>query len=151
MQVTTELRPLFSYSFIPIIFLLILIALTIFINKYLKKKEIQEKLIIPNPKDLLIIKRKYLAKINELLNNFHNKKITNRKAYQELSSLIRNFIYEATNIKVQNYTLKEISLLNMPILYQLVSEYYDPEFSKISKGNIIISIDKTRMVIEKWN
>ena len=63
----------------------------------------------------------------------------------------RSFIFETTNIKVQNYTLNDISKINMPTLYELVSEYYDPEFSRISKGNIINSIAKTREVIVKWN
>ncbi len=151
MQVTTELRPLFSYSILYIIFTIILIIFVLIITRYMKKKELKKKLIIPNHKDLLVIKKKYLTKIDNLIINFNNSKLSSRKAYQELSSIIRNFIYEVTNIQVQNYTLKDISTINMPILYQLVSEYYNPEFSKISKGNITLSINKTRMVIEKWN
>ncbi len=151
MQVTTKLRPMFSYSFLFILLSIILLFLIVILFKYFKKKEIKETIVIPSTRDLQAIKKKYLLKIQELAITFNNKKITNRKAYQALSNIIRNFIYEATNIKVQNYTLKEISLINMPILYELVSEYYDPEFSKISSGNITSSIEKTRMVIEKWN
>lgn len=151
MQVQTELKPMFSYSFIPILIIILLLILTIVIYKYIKKKEIQKQVVIPNHKDLMEIKRRYLLKIQELENNLNEKKISNRKSYQDLSSIIRNFIFEATNIKVQNYTLKEIKMINIPILYDLVNEYYDPEFSIISKGNIISSINKTRMVIERWN
>ena len=85
-----------------------------------------------------------------VLRDFNNKVITERVAFQRLSSLIRNFIHETTNIKVQNYTLKEIKLVNMPVLYELVSEYYDPEFAVASDGNFIKSYNKTRMVIERW-
>lgn len=151
MQIQTELKPMFSYSFIPILIIIIAIISIIIIPKLTKKKEIKKQIVIPNHKDLMEIKKRYLFKIQELENNFNNKKITNRKAYQELSNIIRNFIFEATNIKVQNYTLKEIEKINMPILYELVSEYYDPEFSIISVGNIISSINKTKTVIEKWN
>ena len=151
MQVQTELKPMFSYSFIPILIIILLLILTIVIYKYIKKKEIQKQIVIPNHKDLMEIKRRYLLKIQELENNLNEKKISNRKSYQDLSSIIRNFIFEATNIKVQNYTLKEIKMINIPILYDLVNEYYDSEFSIISKGNIISSINKTRMVIERWN
>ena len=151
MQVQTELKPMFSYSFIPILIIILLLILTIVIYKYIKKKEIQKQVVIPNHKDLMEIKRRYLLKIQELENNLNEKKISNRKSYQDLSSIIRNFIFEATNIKVQNYTLKEIKMINIPILYDLVNEYYDSEFSIISKGNIISSINKTRMVIERWN
>lgn len=152
MQVTTELQEMFSYSLLPIFFIIILIVIFTFLI-YKKKKLIDNNidLKIPTIKDINIIKNNYLLKIDNLTTNFNNNKISSRKAYQNLSSLIRNFIYETTNIKVQNYTLKDIKKINMPILYELISEYYDPEFSKISKGNILLSLEKTRKVIEKWN
>lgn len=151
MQVTTELRPLFSYSIIPIIIIIICIIGLLFFKKYLNKRKIRKEIFIPTQKNLLSIKRKYLMQIQKLATDINNKNISNRKAFQTLSSLIRNFIFEATNIKVQNYTLKEIRLVNLPILSELVSEYYDPEFSKISGGNINLSLEKTKAVIERWN
>ena len=92
MQVTTELRPLFSYSILYIIFTIIFIIFVLIITRYMKKKELKKKLIIPNHKDLLVIKKKYLTKIDNLIINFNNSKLSSRKAYQELSSIIRNFI-----------------------------------------------------------
>ena len=151
MQVTTELKSMFSYSFFPIFFTTLALILLSLLANYYKKSVVRRKIAMPYPKDLLIIKKKYLLKIQTLLNDFYDKKISDRHAYQSLSRLVRNFIYEVLNIKVQNYTLKEIKMLNIPILDELVSEYYDPEFSKISKGNVVESIEKTRMVIEKWN
>ena len=151
MQVLTELKSMFSYSIVPIIVLLFLIIIIIIILKLINKMELKKQVIIPNHKELIDIKKRYLLRIQELENNLNNNSISSRKAYQSLSNLIRTFIYEATNIKVQNYTLKEINTLNMPILSDLVTEYYDPEFSVISKGNIISSINKTKGVIEKWN
>ena len=44
----------------------------------------------------------------------------------------------------------DIKSVDMPILYELVSEYYDPEFSKEAYGDIKKSINRTREVIEKW-
>jgi type IV secretory pathway VirB6-like protein len=151
MQVLTELKSMFSYSIVPIIVLLVLIIIIIIILKLINKIELKKQVVIPNHKELIDIKQRYLLRIQELENNLNNNSISSRKAYQSLSNLIRTFIYEATNIKVQNYTLKEINTLNMPILSDLVTEYYDPEFSVISKGNIISSINKTKGVIEKWN
>lgn len=151
MQVTTELRPMFTYSFWGIIVVIGLIIGILLTKKYHRPKKINREIIIPNHNNLIAIKNKYLQELYKLTNDFKNEKVSNRQAYQILSSIVRNFIYEATNIKVQNYTLKDISMINMPILYELVSEYYDPEFSKISRGNIMASIDKTRTVIERWN
>ena len=51
MQVQTELKPMFSYSFIPILIIILLLILTIVIYKYIKKKEIQKQIVIPNHKD----------------------------------------------------------------------------------------------------
>lgn len=151
MQITTELRPMFTYSFWGIIVIIGLIIGILLTKKYHRSKKINREIIIPNHNNLIAIKNKYLQELYKLTNDFKNEKVSNRQAYQILSSIVRNFIYEATNIKVQNYTLKDISMINMPILYELVSEYYDPEFSKISRGNIMASIDKTRTVIERWN
>lgn len=152
MQIGTDLRPMFSYSILLIIIILILIiSFVVFLVVTKKKKEsVVQEVIVPNHKDLVSIKKKYLSQIQVLLDDFNNKKISSRKAYQKLSSLIRNFVFEMTNIKMQNCTLKDIKSLNMPVLYELVSEYYDPEFSKVSKGNITSSIEKTRAVINKW-
>lgn len=153
-ELKTTLKNPFHYSIFPIILLTliltILLVVLIFLLKKKRKKELPV-IIKPSPKNSKEIKSSYLKELDELLNHFQNNKISNRLAYQTLSKLIRNFIYEMTNIKVQNYTLADIQKINMPILYELVKEYYDPEFSKNSKGDIIHSIEKTRKVIEVWN
>lgn len=150
MQIDTELREMFSYSIILIIPLLLLIILLLIIILH-KKKDIKKVNIIqPTSKNLFDIKNKYLYNIQILIDNLNNNKISERKAYQSLSRLIRNFIYEVTNIKVQFYTLEDIKIINMPILSKLVEEYYNPEFERVSKGNILESIDKTKKVIENW-
>lgn len=153
MELKTELQEMFSYSFIPIIIIFIilvcLIIFTILFIKKTKKQNIIIKQIIPK-KDINIIKNDYLSRINNLLNDINNKKVSNRKAYQQLSVLIRNFIYEATGIKVQNYSLEEIKITSIPYLYDLIYEFYDPEFNKISTSSVKDSINKTVSVIQKW-
>ena len=150
MQIESDLKGLFSYSLLPIFIVLIIIVILIILICMTRKKNIKNVVIIPNKIDLLSIKNKYLVNLDLIMNDYNSNNISERIAYQRLSLLIRNFIYETTNIKVQNYTLSEIQQVNMPILYELVSEYYDPEFAKASKGNFASSITKTRMVIERW-
>jgi hypothetical protein len=116
-----------------------------------KPKVVPPVIVKPAPKNIWTIKEKYQALINQLKQDVEQNKITNRKAYQKLSSIIRNFIFEMTQIKVQNYSLDEIKKANMPVLTSLVEEYYDPEFAKESNGNIVESIEKTRLVIDRWN
>lgn len=153
MEVQTELRPMFSYSILILISAFIItVGFAILIKKikFKPKKNNIYQVKIPIYKNVINIKRKYLNKLDKLYNDLNNNNISSRKAYQELSKIIRNFIFETTDIEVHNYTLNEIKMINMPILYELVKEYYDPEFAKISKGNIALSINKTRMVIERW-
>lgn len=150
MQTTTKLRPLFSYSLLWIIVIIVIISLIIYV--YFKKKNKKDIVVnVPLFKDMIRIKEQYIYLINNLINKVNSKSISNRKAYQELSLLIRNFIFEMTGIRVQYYTLKDIEFLNMPFLYELVKEYYDPEFAYKSEGNIMESINKTKGMIERWS
>jgi len=148
------LRPMFSYSMIPILTTSLLIGLIIFflLRKKKEKKEENIPIIIkPEVRNLFRIKDKYREELNQLQISLQNNKIQTRKAYQKLSVIIRNFIYEVTQIKVQNYSLEEIKKVNIPELTSLVEEYYEPEFAKDSKGFIETSLQKTREVIEKWH
>lgn len=153
-ELKTPLQEPFHYSIFPIVMFAIIIVLLIIVLIIISKKKETKNIpvvIEPNAKDKNQIKIAYLNELNELLKKVQENTITNRVAFQKLSKIIRNFIYEMTSIQVQNYTLADIEKINMPVLYKLVSEYYDPEFSKESKGNIINSIEKTRKVIEAWN
>lgn len=154
MRVETELSDMFSYSFLPIIIFIILLLIAIIIFKiykpHIKSEKTNLKPNILSHSDTLSIKNKYLSQLDNLVNEVKNDSINTRKAYQKLSKLVRNYIFETTGIKVQNYTLSEIEVLNMPSLYELVKEYYNPEFSTHSSGNILESISRTRVVIEKW-
>ena len=155
MQLTTELNEMFSYSFWPILIFSVIIIFLIIIFTLKAKKPNKQMVkinkVINSTVNLNKIKSDYLNKIDNLVKEVKEEKITNRAAYLELSKIIRKFVYKVTNIKVQNYTLKEIRKINIPILSELVLEYYQPEFSQNEKGNILKSIEKTREVIEKWH
>ena len=96
------------------------------------------------------IKDKYCALINELEMKRRDGKVSNRKAYQELSRVVRRFVYEMTGIKVHHNTLDEIQKLNMPNLYAVIEECYAPEFSVDKDGSIYDTMKKARMVIKEW-
>lgn len=151
MQISVNLQDfIISPIILLFIVILIIIGMTIYLLKHKEEKpkeEIKIKEIPINDKKTVI--QKYIKKLNELEDKVE--KIEIRHAYQTLSNIIRYFVYEITNIKVQNYTLQEIEKLNLPGLYELVEEYYKPEFAKQSLGDIKSSINKTRKVIEKWN
>ena len=156
MQTSVKLQSPFSYAIYPMIIIFIILIILLGLYFYFHKKKKQKILLQTveikrlNERNIESIKNKYIDKINDISKKVDENQIDNRTAYQELSSVIRLFVYEVTNIKVQNYTLRDIKKLNMPILYELVKEYYVPEFSKNNVGNIKASLDRTKGVIKEW-
>ena len=159
MQTSINLQEPFAYSIIPVI---ITICLTLIATYYLihtkKKKEknmVDEVKVkaIPekNIKNIPVIKGKYLNQLDTIEYRYTNNMIELRKAYQMISETVRLFVFEITDITTQNYSLAEIKKLNIPILYELIKEYYEPEFASKSVGDFTTSINKARRVINEWN
>lgn len=152
MKTSVNFQEPFSYNIWLIVSLVVLLAIIVIlavVSNYAKKKKEEKPKEIVKPKNLDEIKKEYLEQIKKLEDNLGT--ITNRKAYQNLSIIIRSFVFEATKINVQKCTLKEIKQYNLPVLTELVEEYYAPEFSKNEEGVISSSIEKTRKAIEKWS
>lgn len=155
MPITVELQDMHSYSIIlPVVVGIIgaiVVASIVFVlvKKFCKAK--------PNvPREITVedrekIKARYIGLLNGLEAHCRSGKLSNRKAYQELSKIARNYIYETTGVKVQNYTLDEIRSTNMAGLYNVVNDCYAPEFSIDKNGDIYSSIAKARKVVEGWN
>ena len=104
-----------------------------------------------NGKLIPSLNREYLHHLENLLNEVKDDEIDNREAYQKMSVIIREFIAKSTKINVLNLTKDEINKLNIRDLSSLMDEYYQNEFSRNAKGNIIESINKTMEVIRTWN
>ena len=159
MQTSINLQEPFTYSLIPLIIVIFLIiGVTIYLIKSRKMKEklkVEETKvkIIPekNIKNIPVIKEKYLKQLDTIQEQYMNEKIELRKAYQRISESIRLFVFEVTDITTQNYSLEEIKKINIPSLYELIEEYYEPEFASKSIGDFNNSINKARRVIEQWN
>ncbi len=151
MQWDVNLRPPLSYSKVGF-FLLIIVILIIIILLIIKKKKTKPQEIKPVEEilDIEKIKREYLGRIDNLMAKINNNVITKRKAYNELSLIIREFIFKATGIDVLKYTLREARQTKNKELVELLNEYYEPEFSFKGEGNLIASVDKTRKVIIEW-
>lgn len=159
METSVKLQEPFSYAVWPIIVVGMIAAAVLaylIIEKLIagSKKKRNTELPVVRQKSVVevsAIKRKYIAELYKIENDLKNSKISIRTAYQKMSVCIRKFVYEVTGIKVQHYTLFDIKALNMPMLEDLIAEYYAPEFSEKSVGDVSASIEKTKRVIEKWN
>ena len=155
MPITVELQDMHSYSIIlPIIVGIIAAIFVATIAIVLVKKFYTPKANVPREitvEDRERIKARYIDLLNGLDAQCRAGRFSNRKAYQELSKIARNYIYETTGVKVQNYTLDEIKSTNMAGLYHVVNDCYAPEFSIDKNGDIFSSIAKARKVVEGWN
>ena len=158
MRTSVELQDTFSYSIIWIILALLLLAAVIFLQVFFRKK-FGDRLKRPKKikvkkakgKNLAEIRYRYLGEMSRIEGELRSGKITIRKAYSSMSTCIRGFVYEATGIPVDKYTLAEIRQVGIPALTQLVEEYYEPEFARFTYADINQSLYKTRKVLELWH
>ena len=161
MPTTVELQKMFKYSATPIVITvaaliavtLLLIAMIlwkIFKNKKEGKKNTIKSILWIKP-DMERLRQEYLAKLMKIEMEFDSDTTQIRLAYERMSRLIRDFAYKATGIDVMKYSLSEIRKTELDNLADLIEEYYEPEFDKISVGDVKASFEKTRGVISKWN
>ena len=101
--------------------------------------------------DLAKLKAVYIAKLNEIEEKYNQDKTRIRPAYEGMSKVVREFVYKATGTEVDKFTLAEISNTEFAGLTKLVGEYYQPEFDKISEGDVKASLEKSRRLVAEWN
>lgn len=152
----TELQDQMSYLTWPIIvggiFLFLCLMCMIIIMLMKRPKKVAPAPVVAAPvKTLQDIKVQYYSELQQIDVLISSGKIDLKSAYQQMSTTLRHFIYEATGVKVQNLSLLEIKMLNMPVIANLVEEYYAPEFAEKSVGNFRESIEKTKWVVSQWN
>lgn len=159
MQTSIDLQGLFSYSLWPLLitlFIFLMMTLWLVWKKVKssikpKKKEVVQVIPNKNIKNIPAIKKKYIDRLNSIENKYRSEKINLRKAYQQISENVRFFVFEVTDISTQNFSLAEIKKAGIPGLYELIEEYYEPEFAKKSVGDFDDAINKARRIVNEWN
>lgn len=150
-----------NYSMTALILLMLLAAAVIILlviwaakeKKPEKKTAQKEPVQVPvNPRSRAMeLKRKYDRLLIQLSDEYGKEMVSEREAYQRLSRLVRDFTYEMTGVKVQNFTLQELRGMDMPKLTALVEECYVPEFALDNcQGDVTETISKARKVIGEW-
>ena len=163
MPTTVNFRRLFDFSQLPIIITAaFLAALTVAIVLYIlynlvkdiqkKEKPVEEapKPVFVKP-DLSKLKAEYIDKLNKIEIKYNEDTTKIRPAYEGMSKVVREFVYKATGTEVDKFTLAEISRTAFAGLTKLVGEYYQPEFDKISEGDVRASLERTRRLVAEWN
>ena len=150
MQIPGDIYGPFTYSwtlFKVLIVIIVFIILYYIFDKFFLNKVIRalNKAKVPSLRVL------YLRKLEKLLADVTNNRIDIREAFFRLSGIIRGFIKLASGINVLSMSKKEVHELGNREISELMEEYYPPEFSKYSRGDIIGSIERTMELIKKWN
>lgn len=156
MQTSVKLQEPLAFSYIPLIVFAIVCVIAVlvyffFIREKREKKitfEVQDTIEIKN---IFVIKDRYIAKIVELDKEIDEGLISLRDAYQKLSMIVREFVYEVTDVTVQNFSLAEIKEAQLPELAKLIEEFYKPEFEAMSEGDVRASVFNAKRVVELWN
>lgn len=162
METTINLRRLFDFSQLPIIITgAVLAALTVAIIlmilysllKDYKKKPRQvteEKPVFVKP-DMTKLKTEYLSLLDGIEAKFNEDPTKIRPAYEGMSRVVRDFVFRATGTEVDKFALYEICQTEYRDLASLVGEYYQPEFDKISEGDVRDALQKSRRLVSEWN
>ncbi len=157
MKTSVELQDPFNYLILWIILAVLFIAGVVAAQIILRKKlgdRLKREKVLKMKKiseaTLEGKKKKYIGELVYIESDLSQGKINIRQAYQRISMAIRMFVYEVTGIKVQKYTLSEIRRVNIPQLTNLVREYYEPEFARVTRADVRQSLAKTRSLIEGW-
>lgn len=157
--ITVELQD--NYSYLPFLLLLfaLIVGIILIVVWAAKGPKTEKKAVSETPAQMPVnprsrgmeLKRKYDRLLVQLADDSEKKVIEDREAYQRLSRLVRDFVYEVTGVKVQNYTLQELQGMNMPKLTALIEECYVPEFALDNcQGDVSETIKKARKVIGEW-
>ena len=152
MKFDVELASPFHYASAYAIIASLLLAVCVggLIWVFWRRKEKNETKLETKPAkmDLNLVKRQYLMRLNELVGRMS--KMDSRECYKELSFLMRSFVFDATGVKVTKFVLHEINRNEFPELYDMIAEFYEPEFSQDERGDLTLAIDKVRRGIESW-
>lgn len=151
MKTSVNLQGPFSYALWPIIVVGALLLLCIGILIFPKLKSLFKPRKVPAPEKVIEIKNKFLMELSGIEVDLVNNRISTRDAYKKMSVCIRAFVFEVTGIEVLSYTLQDIQRLKMPLLEELIEEFYAPEFAVKSIGDSMASLQKTKRAIERWN
>jgi hypothetical protein len=163
METTIKLRRLFDFSQLPIIItgavlaavtvaiiLMILYSLLKDLKKKAPKEVIEQKPVFVKP-DMAKLKAEYLALLDGIEAKFNQDPTKIRPAYEGMSRVVRDFVFRATGTEVDKFALYEIYQTEFKDLASLVSEYYQPEFDKISEGDVRTHLEKSRRLVSEWN
>ncbi len=158
MQSDVDLRP--GFDFLPLwlilgcVFLVAVVAWCAFVM-FITRKRVQKTIktlpqISYTPPDINLLKQKYLALIDDVEKKYATHEYTQRSSHQALSLLLRFFVYEAQNHRVDVMTLSDLRKTKYQTLAKAIEGLYVPEFRRHEQGDVAVAANEARGVVRSW-
>ncbi len=101
--------------------------------------------------DLATLKAKYLALIAQVEAKVSQQATTTRAAHQELSLLVRYFVYETNGFRAQVLSLSDIKHTDFTAIANVIERYYPAEFAALEQGDIAAAITTAKELVTAWS
>ena len=100
--------------------------------------------------DLVALKQKYLALISEVEVQAQQAQITPRQTHQRLSTLVRQFVFDASGFRAQIMTLSDLEKSRYPAVKEVIQKYYPGEFESIVRGDPLEACTVAKGMVQAW-
>lgn len=102
------------------------------------------------PIDMDSLRQKYLQLIAQVESQYAAKSMTSRQVHQELSSLVRLFVFEARGVRAQVLTLNDLKQSDLTALTELIELYYPGEFASIERSEPDSAVQLAKEMVQSW-
>lgn len=149
-----QYQPGWGWLLLALFVVLFLVWVTIFVMTKATKIDVK---VVPLPvmvgdaERFSLIKNKYAEDI-QLVGLLHaDKKISTRKAFQSLSSHLRNFSHEYSMTGAYSMTLADLKNKNVPLVKDKIENFYPFAFQEAERdGNVQLAVEDALKVIQLW-
>ena len=105
---------------------------------------------LPPTLDMNGLKQKYIAIIDEQYLQYQNGQLTLRRLHTNLSMAVRSFVFEAKLFPAPRLTLQDLKRAPYQSLTNVVSNYYEKEFSDVEHGDPAASVQIAKDMVVQW-
>ncbi|WP_295698938.1 hypothetical protein [Lapillicoccus sp.] len=99
------------------------------------------------------LKGQYLSRIDEIVRLAEAAELSSRRAHQELSTTVRQFVQEASGLRAPTMTLTELGrsgVAQLEPVTDVVLRLYPVEFGPDREASVATSADVARGVVQRW-
>lgn len=91
-----------------------------------------------------------LKQIDKCIYDLSHGRADIRESYQNMSTIMRNFVSEITGKDVTSQTLSELQVSGDQRLTDLIRKWYAPEFAMKTKADFMGDAEHAKNVVKRW-